>query len=397
MSTITPPVATGAHTAAGLSGGDPNKIGFISMRLAVAGSIVPFIFIYTPDLLITSGVNVAATIFSFFVTGVGLLFLCAAVEGALLAPVRPYTRVLFAVIALLPIWPSVPVSLILAAAMALSLAACGKTDAPSGSQSGAVSGGKTLSMGTASLGGNFFTMGAAAASVIMDGTGLAVTAQATGGSVYNVGAVNDGELDLAMSQACAVASGYHGTDSYEGAPTENIDEITLMDPAGCMFPEEVSAAVEAMKKAVKVPIGFHCHANMGMCAANAMAAWRSGADILDCGLLGMARSAGNMPTELATALMQKQGQCSELDLYGLLHYLDRELIPAMEQNGYTTMLKPKDLILGYSGCHSAFVKTFTAVAKDTGVDLYRLIVETSALDRKDPDEALMRQVAASLK
>lgn len=377
MSTITPPVATGAHTAAGLSGGDPNKIGFISMRLAVAGSIVPFIFIYTPDLLITSGVNVAATIFSFFVTGVGLLFLCAAVEGALLAPVRPYTRVLFAVIALLLIWPSVPVSLILAAAMALSLAACGKTDAPSSSQSGAVSGGKTLSMGTASLGGNFFTMGAAAASVIMDGTGLAVTAQATGGSVYNVGAVNDGELDLAMSQASTVASGYHGTDSYEGAPTENIDEITLMDPAGCMFPEEVSAAVEAMKKAVKVPIGFHCHADMGMCAANAMAAWRSGADILDCGLLGMARSAGNMPTELATALMQKQGQCSELDLYGLLHYLDRELIPAMEQNGYTTMLKPKDLILGYSGCHSAFVKTFTAVAKDTGVDLYRLIAETS--------------------
>lgn len=176
-----------------------------------------------------------------------------------------------------------------------------------------------------------------------------------------------------------------------------IDEITLMDPAGCMFPEEVSAAVEAMKKAVKVPIGFHCHANMGMCAANAMAAWRSGADILDCGLLGMARSAGNMPTELASALMQKQEQCSELDLYGLLHYLDRELIPAMEQNGYPTMLKPKDLILGYSGCHSAFVKTFTAVAKDTGVDLYRLIVETSALDRKDPDEALMRQVAASLK
>lgn len=288
-------------------------------------------------------------------------------------------------------------SLILAAAMALSLAACGKTDAPSSSQSGAVSGGKTLSMGTASLGGNFFTMGAAAASVIMDGTGLAVTAQATGGSVYNVGAVNDGELDLAMSQASAVASGYHGTDSYEGAPTENIDEITLMDPAGCMFPEEVSAAVEAMKKAVKVPIGSHCHANMGMCAANAMAAWRSGADILDYGLLGMARSAGNMPTELATALMQKQGQCSELDLYGLLHYLDRELIPAMEQNGYPTMLKPKDLILGYSGCHSAFVKTFTAVAKDTGVDLYRLIAETSALDRKDPDEALMGQVAASLK
>ena len=68
----------------------------------------------------------------------------------------------------------------------------------------------------------------------------------------------------------------------------------------------------------------------------------------------------------------------------------------MEKNGYSTPLKPKDLILGYSGCHSSFVKTFTAVAKETGVDLYRLIVEVSALNRKDPDEKLMREVAARL-
>jgi 4-hydroxy 2-oxovalerate aldolase len=104
-----------------------------------------------------------------------------------------------------------------------------------------------------------------------------------------------------------------------------IDEITLMDSAGCMFPDQVSASVEAVKRAVKIPIGFHCHADMGMCSANAVAAYRSGADILDCGLLGMARSAGNMPTELATALMQREGECRELDFYGLLHYLDQEL------------------------------------------------------------------------
>lgn len=45
-----------------------------------------------------------------------------------------------------------------------------------------------------------------------------------------------------------------------------VDEITLMDSAGCMFPDQVSLSVEAMKNAVKVPIGFHCHANMGMCS-----------------------------------------------------------------------------------------------------------------------------------
>ena len=82
------------------------------MRLAVAGFIVPFIFIYSPELLLTGDIDIMATVFSFFVTGLGLLFLCAAVEGALIKPVAPYVRVAFAIIALLLIWPDVLVSLI---------------------------------------------------------------------------------------------------------------------------------------------------------------------------------------------------------------------------------------------------------------------------------------------
>lgn len=74
---------------------------------------------------------------------------------------------------------------------------------------------RTLSLGTASLGGNYFTLGAAMATAIMDHSDLSVTAQATSGSTYNVGAVNDGELDLGMAQASAVASGVNGTDGFE--------------------------------------------------------------------------------------------------------------------------------------------------------------------------------------
>ena len=176
-----------------------------------------------------------------------------------------------------------------------------------------------------------------------------------------------------------------------------IDEITIMDSAGCMLPDEVSAAVESIKKSVKAPVGFHCHANLGMCAANCMAAFRAGADILDCGLLGMARSAGNMPTELAVALMRKENECRELNFYGLLHFIQDKLVPAMEKVGYHAPLQPKDLILGYSGCHSSYVKSFRAIAEETGVDIFQLIVETSAINRKNPDEALMREVSRKLK
>ena len=68
----------------------------------------------------------------------------------------------------------------------------------------------------------------------------------------------------------------------------------------------------------------------------------------------------------------------------------------MEKHNYHTPIKPLDLILGYSGCHSSFVKTFKAVAAEYGVDVKRLIVAVSAIDRKAPSEALMRETAEKL-
>ncbi len=112
MSTITPPVATGAYTAAGLSGGNPNRIGFQSMKLAIAGFIVPFIFVYIPDLLLSGSVNFANTFYSFFVTAVGLVFVAAAFEGAFFETVDSKMRLLFVALAALLIWPHGFVSLI---------------------------------------------------------------------------------------------------------------------------------------------------------------------------------------------------------------------------------------------------------------------------------------------
>lgn len=176
-----------------------------------------------------------------------------------------------------------------------------------------------------------------------------------------------------------------------------LDEITIMDSAGTMMPHETEAYTKELVAAVDIPVAFHGHNNLGLSVANAIAAAEAGATVFDCGLLGMARSAGNMPTELAVALMHQQNQAMDVDLYRLLRFEDEKLIPAMEKEGYHTPIKPKDLILGYSGAHSSFMGTFRTVAESTGVDLYRLIVETSKVDRKSPSEDLMRQVAARIK
>ncbi len=178
---------------------------------------------------------------------------------------------------------------------------------------------------------------------------------------------------------------------------QGVDEVTIMDSAGCMTPDEVAAYVKALKQAVSIPVGFHCHNNLGLSAANALSAMRAGVDLLDCGLLGMARSAGNLPTEVAVALAQKEGFDVKVDFFGLLSFLEQRLVPAMEQHGYRTPILPLDLILGYSGCHSAFVKKLKAVAAEYGVDVKRLIVAVSEIDKKSPSEELMRSTAERLR
>lgn len=176
-----------------------------------------------------------------------------------------------------------------------------------------------------------------------------------------------------------------------------VDKITIMDSAGTMFPDEAAAYVTALKAAVTIPVGFHGHSNLGLSQANALSAVAAGADEIDCGVLGMARSAGNCATELAAATLKKQGYLPEVDLFALLEYLDRELIPAMKPYDYHVAVDPTNLMLGLAGCHSNCLPMLRKAAEEESVSLLRLIERVSAVNRKDPDEDLIRSVAKTLR
>ncbi|MEW6661344.1 MAG: TRAP transporter permease [Bacillota bacterium] len=55
ISNITPPVALAAFTGAGIAGADPNRVGFTAVRLGIAAFIVPFMFVYSPQLVMQQG------------------------------------------------------------------------------------------------------------------------------------------------------------------------------------------------------------------------------------------------------------------------------------------------------------------------------------------------------
>ena len=114
---ITPPVCLAAFAGAGIAGGDPMKTGFQSLRLALAGFIVPFMFIYNPTMLMIDPVGLAVTAKEFplppiidiitvvFTSVTGVIGLSAAVEGYFKGSMNAVTRVVLAIGALLLIYP----------------------------------------------------------------------------------------------------------------------------------------------------------------------------------------------------------------------------------------------------------------------------------------------------
>jgi TRAP-type uncharacterized transport system fused permease subunit len=70
LADITPPVALAAYAAAGMAGSDPFRTGNTAFRLGLAKALVPFVFVFSPSLLLVAK---GFTPYDFVVTFVGCI------------------------------------------------------------------------------------------------------------------------------------------------------------------------------------------------------------------------------------------------------------------------------------------------------------------------------------
>jgi TRAP transporter 4TM/12TM fusion protein len=101
---ITPPVALAAYAGAGIAKSDPFKTGVIASKLAVGAFIVPYIFVYSPAMLLINTTPLGL-IQNLITACGGMLGVGAAMIGFCLAPMNWGERVLFAVAGLMLIDP----------------------------------------------------------------------------------------------------------------------------------------------------------------------------------------------------------------------------------------------------------------------------------------------------
>ena len=106
LADITPPVAIAAYAAAGMAGADPFKTGNTAFRLALGKALVPFVFVFSPSmLLVVKGFSWSEMVLATAGCIAGIVFLSAAFSRYFLTNTRPWERLLLAVSSLLLIAP----------------------------------------------------------------------------------------------------------------------------------------------------------------------------------------------------------------------------------------------------------------------------------------------------
>jgi TRAP-type uncharacterized transport system fused permease subunit len=89
-----------------MAGAEPNKVGWTAFRLAIAGFIIPFFFIYSPEMLLIAD-NGWQIVWASVTAIAGIALLAVAAEGYFTVVLPLWSRALFLAGSLMLISPGV--------------------------------------------------------------------------------------------------------------------------------------------------------------------------------------------------------------------------------------------------------------------------------------------------
>ena len=90
MSALTPPVAVAAYAASSIAEDNPLYIAVLAVKFALAAFLVPFMFVYGPELLMIGGA--LEIVLALASAATGLVLIAAAIEGFFIRPLPLWSR-----------------------------------------------------------------------------------------------------------------------------------------------------------------------------------------------------------------------------------------------------------------------------------------------------------------
>lgn len=130
------------------------------------------------------------------------------------------------------------------------------------------------------------------------------------------------------------------------------DCVYVVDSAGALVPDGVRDRVAKLKESLSINVGFHAHNNLGLAIGNTVAALEAGADQIDGTLRGLGAGAGNAPTEVLVAVLNKMEIDTGIDLTLLMDLAEEIIAPIFH---YPLLLDRDNLAAGYAGVYNSFL------------------------------------------
>jgi len=169
--------------------------------------------------------------------------------------------------------------------------------------------------------------------------------------------------------------------------------IILMDSAGAYLPDQVEEKVKILVNSLEINVGFHSHNNLGMAIANAVAAVKAGANIIDGTSRGFGAGAGNCQLEVIVAVLNKMGIETGLDLYTMMDNSDKIIASIMKK---AQAINSITLTSGLAGVFSGFAPLAENAAKRFNVDVRDIFMELGRMKVVAGQEDIIIDVAMKL-
>ena len=171
------------------------------------------------------------------------------------------------------------------------------------------------------------------------------------------------------------------------------DTIYIADSAGAMTVDDVRRRVNALVKALDIPLGVHAHNNLSMAVANSIAAYEEGAKNLDGTSAGLGAGAGNCPTEILAAVSTKYGIETGVDPLVLMDVAEEVVRPIMPRQ---QVIDRAGLLLGYAGVYGSFLLHAERAADRYDVPVSEILLELGRRQVVGGQEDMIIDVALEL-
>jgi 4-hydroxy 2-oxovalerate aldolase len=171
--------------------------------------------------------------------------------------------------------------------------------------------------------------------------------------------------------------------------------VYIVDSAGALILDDARDRVAALVDAIGDPadVGYHRHNNLALGVANSVLAYRAGAKQIDGSTRALGAGAGNSPTEVLTAVFERLGIVTGIDLPKILEAAEEVVRPIMTRE---PVMDRDSIMLGYTGSYSSFLLHAKRAGERYGVPAHEILAEVGRRRYVGGQEDMLIDVAIEL-